>query len=477
MDRLRQEVERALDAATRRAYDLAGADVARIEPKRPLGAGDRPVEPGYPLKVYARITSLARPIAPMLLKHRQRRGKEDGQRIPERLGIADTPRPDGPLAWFHAASVGETNAVLPVIEALIARNAGLTVLLTTGTMTSAGLAAKRLPPGRALHQYVPLDAPEYARSFLAHWRPDLAVFTESEIWPNLLLETSRADVPLALVNARMSSRSFQRWKRNAGLSRPLFSRFDLVLAQNERLARRFADLGGRLVRAVGNLKIDAPPPPVDPQSLDALKSALAGRPVIVAASTHEGEELILADAHRRIARDVEGLVTIIAPRHPERGTALAEALKARGLVVAQRSAGGLPDPRTEIYVADTIGELGTFYALSPVAFVGGSLIDHGGQNPIEAVRHGAAVLTGPSWRNFADEYTALIKRGGAIEVHDAGEIAAAVLRLASDGAEIDRMHAGARAALAQLSGALEQTVDALMALLPAPTGEGLRRAS
>lgn len=476
MERLRLELETALNDVTRRAYALAGADVARIAPPQAPTARDPLPEAGMKLKGYARAMSLARPVAPLVLGHRERQGKEDPKRRPERLGVPSLPRPEGTLAWFHAASVGETNAVLPVIQALLERRPDLSVLLTSGTVTSAGLAARRLPP-RAMHQYVPLDIPEYARAFLAHWRPDLTVFTESEIWPNLILETHRAGRPLALVNARMSPRSFKRWQRRRDVSAPLFSRFTLILAQNERLARRFSELGGRDVRAVGNLKIDAPPPPVDAAGRERLEAAIGDRPLLVAASTHEGEELIIAEAHRVLAREFDGLVTLIAPRHPERGTGLAEDLKARGFNVAQRSAGALPDARTEIYIADTIGELGTFYAMSPVAFVGGSLVDRGGQNPIEAVRHGAAVITGPSWRNFADEYTALIKRSGAIEVRNAADIADAIRRLAQDSAELDRMRAGAKAALAELSGALALTVEALLGALPGTTGEGLLRAS
>ena len=313
--------------------------------------------------------------------------------------------------WLHAASIGETNAILPLIEALGAELPALSFLLTTGTVTSAGLARRRLGP-RAVHQYVPLDAPSYARSFLDHWRPDLAVFTESEIWPNLILETADAGVPLALVNGRMSFRSFKRWRRASGLLRPLFDRFALVLAQNDTLARRFEELGARSVTAVGNLKIDAPPPPVDARELEALRNALDGRPRLVAASTHEGEEQIVAAACL-LARRLEGVCTIIVPRHPERGTAIAELLESRlcrGAALARRA----PAPRTEIYLADTIGELGLFYALAPVALIGGSLVEQGGQNPIEAIRHGAGILSGPHRQNFRDEYVALQRRGAAL---------------------------------------------------------------
>jgi 3-deoxy-D-manno-octulosonic-acid transferase len=473
LEAARAELERSLNVATSRAYALAGGDIARATPPRIDDKTAPPADPDLRLKIYRTGMSLLRPFAPAVLKFRERSGKEDPNRRGERLGQSTTARPDGMLAWVHAASVGETNAVLPVIEALIAQRPRLNVLLTTGTVTSAGLAARRLGP-RCVHQYVPLDAPEYAASFLDHWRPDLAVFTESEIWPSLILETSARAIPLALVNARLSHRSRRRWQRNKSMAQPLFNRFDVVLAQNERLALGFATLGARTVEPVGNLKIDAPPPPVDLGELERLTHALARRPGFVAASTHEGEEEIIAQAHRELARTFESFCTIIAPRHPERGTAIAERLKDLGFSVAQRSLGALPSERTDIYIADTIGELGTLYALTPIAFIGGSLVERGGQNPIEAVRHGVAVLTGPHWQNFRDAYHTLLRHQGAIEVTSAGSLAAAVTRLLQNQSEMQQMRMGATQALATLSGALDKTVETLLRYLP---DERLKRAS
>lgn len=461
----RQQLERALNAATVRAYEMVGADMKRITPSNLADPDSPPAEPDFRLKAYRSAMSLLRPLAPLILKIRERGGKEDPRRRGERLGNAGVARPNGVVCWFHAASVGETNAVLPVIDALAAARPDLNFLLTTGTVTSAGLAERRLGPN-AVHQYVPLDAPEYARRFLDHWQPDLAVFTESEIWPSLILETSARGVPIALVNARLSHRSRRRWQRNKAMAVPLFSRFSIILAQNERMAIGFSAVGARNVVPVGNLKIDAPPPPIDVKQLERLKEALGDRLVFSAASTHEGEEESIAIAHRALARHFEGLCTIIAPRHPERGTALAEMLKSLGFTVAQRSLGALPGPRTEIYIADTIGELGTLYALSPVAFIGGSLVDRGGQNPIEAVRHGAAVLTGPYWQNFSDAYQTLLRHEGAIEVKSSVDIAAAVSRLLDSPQELQRMRAGATQALGTLSGALDKTVEALLRYLP-----------
>jgi len=473
MERLRQEVETSLNAAMVRAYQLAGADIRRATPASAEDPSLPPAAPGLQLKTYRGATSLLRPIAPYLLGMRERQGKEDATRRGERLGQTKAARPAGPLVWVHAASVGETNAILPLIDRIRHERGDINFLLTTGTVTSAGIAARRMGP-RVIHQYIPLDAPEYAARFLDHWRPDLAVFTESEIWPNLILETSARKIPLTLVNARMSGRSFARWRRSSGIAKPLFNRFDVVLAQNEKIARWFGELGARRVQPVGNLKIDAPPPPVDAGEVARLKAALGGRPSLVAASTHEGEDAIIANAHRRLARDVAGFCTIIAPRHPERGTAISELVQGLGLRVSQRSLGGLPNERCDIYIADTIGELGTFYSLCPVAFIGGSLVDRGGQNPIEAVRHGAAVLTGPSWHNFRDAYGTLIRHHGALEVRSPDELALAAAGLIRDEGELQRMRAGATAALATLSGALDRTLEALLAHLPAE--KGLQRA-
>lgn len=461
----RTAVEAGLDRATRRACELAGATPpAVIDDSAPC----RTAPPGKPLAAYKAVTRLAVPAAPVLLGMREQRGREDRARRAERLGEASQARPPGHLVWVHAASVGETNAVLPVIARLREARPDLTCLLTTGTVTSAAVAAQRLGP-RDIHQYVPLDFTPFVARFLDHWRPDLAVFTESEIWPNLIIESAARHIPLALVNARMSDRSYARWRRFRSISRPLIGRFDLVLAQNDKLARRFADLGARRSLGLGNLKVDAPPPPVDRAALTRLQDALAGRPVLLAASTHDGEELIVAEAHRQLAVDLPGLLTIIVPRHPERGTGIAEALKAQGFAPVQRSTGALPGSQTGIYIADTLGELGTFYALADVAYIGGSLVDRGGQNPIEAIRHDAAVLTGPHWHNFRDAYRVLLDHGGAHEVTGAADLSAIVRTLAADPAALSRMRTAGRRAVDEMSGALERTVAELLALLPQPT--------
>lgn len=480
LESLRLELETSLNAVTARAYALAGADSARATPPNPASL---PVKPGVLLKTYAAFAGAAQPLTGQLLHYRQRRGKEDATRLAERQGVAIRPRPSGPLAWVHAASVGETNAVLALIEQLIKARPDLNVVLTTTTVTSAAIAGQRLPP-RAFHQFVPLDTPRYAARFLDYWRPDLAVFTESEIWPCLILATADRAIPLALVNARMSPRSHKRWKGMLSLSEPLFSRFHIILAQNEKLTRWFRDVGGRAVVPVGNLKADAPPPPVDALKLDALRAMLAGRRCLLAASTHEGEDVIIANAHRALAQIIPGFCTLIAPRHPARGAGIAAELEALGLSVARRSQAQPLTPATDIYIADTIGELGTLYACCPVAFIGGSLVDRGGQNPLESAALGSAILVGPSRHNFADEYGALFKASGAIAVADAASLVEAARGLFADPTGLARLNANAAGAAAQLKGALPRTLAALLPLLPPPAApvaipapENLQRAS
>jgi 3-deoxy-D-manno-octulosonic-acid transferase len=426
------------------------------------------MKPGLLLKAYRALTTLAAPFAPLILAWRLRRGKEEPGRRPERYGLSSAPRSPGFLAWFHAASVGEANAALPVIETIAAERPGVRMLLTTATVTSARLARSRLPRG-VLHQYVPLDNPVFVQRFLGHWRPDLAVLVESEIWPNLVLETKARDIPLILINGRMSTSSYKRWRRRPSMSRPLFSAFDLVLAQNEKLAERFAQLGVARTLNVGNLKADAPPPPADLPGRRKLDAAFKDRTVWLAASTHPGEDETVMAAHLKMKAARPDLLTIIVPRHPERGPLIAEQLRAANLKIALRSEDALPGSETDVYVADTIGELGLFYALAPVAFVGGSLAEHGGQNPVEAIKLGAAVLTGPNWQNFRDSYRELLSAGGALEIRDAASLAEAALALLNDGSARRTMTERASATIAAMSGALPRTLAELERYLPPKT--------
>ena len=464
----KRAVEDALNAATRRAYALAGADVAAATP---VSAGGS-VTPGLPLRMYRTLSRALHPVAGLLLYRRSQQGKEVPERLNERMGIASIARPPRTLLWFHAASVGETNVVLPLIEALRRERPGLGILLTTVTVTSARIAAARLPQG-AIHQFVPLDSPAFVRRFLDHWRPDIALFTESEIWPNLIMDADRRRIPLMLLNARMSDRSFKRWVKMPGLSRPLFSRFAVVLAQSDILAKRLMTLGARKVISAGNIKFDSPPPPVDAVELARLKRAIGERPVFLAASTHPGEDEIVAEAHKALRLTYPGLLTIIVPRHPERGADIAAVVRARGVEAARRSEGAAPDPHTGIYVADTVGELGLFYSIAPFAFIGGSLVPHGGQNPIEAVKLGAGVIAGPHWHNFPEVYQALAEQGGCRFVTSQEDLIHTARALFEDGPSLTLMRGQAEAVVAELSGALGRTLEAIEPFLPPKNASAL----
>jgi len=410
------------------------------------------------LRIYQLASVAAAPVAPHLLARRLQHGKEHPERLEERRGVASEPRPSGPLIWVHGASVGELLAVVPLIERLRAQD--FAVLVTSGTVTSAALAEQRLPEG-ALHQFIPLDTPRFVERFLDHWRPDLALFVESDLWPNLILETAARRVPMILINGRLSERSFGRWRRVPNAIGALLERFDLVLTQSAADAERYSRLGAPRVSSTGNLKLDAPPPPADEPALRQLMTLIGLRPVVVAASTHAGEEADVMAAHRRLAAKHAGLLTVIAPRHPERGADVEEIAIVAGLKAARRSRGELPKQSVDLYIADTLGELGLIYRLSPMVFMGGSLASHGGQNPIEAIRLGAAVLHGPHVWNFAEIYAALDAAHGAEAVPDEQALTARLSDwLAHPAARKAVAEAGAKT-VKELGGALERTLTAL----------------
>jgi 3-deoxy-D-manno-octulosonic-acid transferase len=410
------------------------------------------------LRAYRLLTAAATPLAPALVAHRLKRGKELPGRLHERYGESKLARPAGALVWVHGASVGELLAVIPLIERIHER--GFAVLCTSGTVTSANLAEQRLPQG-AIHQFVVLDTPRFVDRFLDHWRPDLAIFVESDLWPNLIVTSAQRGIPLILVNGRLSERSFNRWRRVPGTIAALLRCFDLCLAQSATHAERYRALGAPHITTTGNLKLDVPEPPADADGLAALVAAVGRRTVIAAASTHAGEEATLIEAHRRLRGSFPGLLTIVAPRHPDRGPAILEMARAADLEAALRSRGELPAADADLYVADTLGELGLIYRLAPIVFVGGSLASHGGQNPIEPIKLGAAILHGPNVWNFAEIYAALDKSDGAEEVTDVGGLAARVAAWLENPSERMAVVTAARATVAALGGGLERTVTAL----------------
>lgn len=373
-----------------------------------------PVKMTLGLRTYRRLAASAGPLFRLILKRRTLHGKEDPDRVTEKQGFASTARPAGTLAWLHGASVGESLSMLPLIETLSEERPDLRFLVTTGTLTSAELMDERLPAS-ACHQFVPLDHPRYWDRFFAHWRPDLAVIIESELWPNMIMGCRTHDIPLVLANARLSEKSSKGWGRVGRSIKQLLSSFDLVLAQDERSAARLSALGADPVETPGNLKSDAPPLPVDSADLQDLRAQIGDRPCWVAASTHEGEETLVGRVHLELQKKFPELLTILAPRHPARGAAVACEMVELGLKVAQRSTSDAIVQDTNVYLADTLGEMGLLFQLAPIAFIGGSFVDIGGHNPLEAARLDTAILFGPYMFNFEEAATPLLDAGAAVQ--------------------------------------------------------------
>ena len=410
------------------------------------------------LRIYRLLSTAAGPLTPILLSRRLKRGKEHRQRLPERRGESRIARPEGPLVWLHGASVGELASVLPLIDRIRARGMGM--LVTTGTVTSGGLAEQRLQRG-VIHQFVPLDISRFVRRFLNHWQPDLALFVESELWPNMMVEASARGIPMILVNGRLSEHSFKRWQRAPNSIASLLRRLDLCLAGTASDAARLSELGAANVVTTGNIKLDVPPPPADPAALQTLQNAVNGRRVIAATSTHPGEDEAIIEAHLRLAKNFSDLLTLIAPRHPDRGPDIAGIATAAGLATSLRSRGELPKPTTQIYVVDTMGELGLVYRLASAVFIGGSLVKHGGQNPVEAAKLSAAILHGPHVWNFGEIYKALDTARGAETVESVDRLTAHLATWLADPDACARVADAAGIVVRNLGGALDRTLASL----------------
>lgn len=350
------------------------------------------------LLFYKIITALSAPILNILLKRRIASGKENAARIGERKGIISTPRPEGHLIWIHAASVGEAQSALILIDTISKNSPETNFLVTSGTVTSADLMEKRLP-NNAIHQFYPLDHPCWVHRFLEHWKPDTAFWMESELWPNMLSAIKKRDLPAALINARLSDKSYKHWRRFKGSIKKLLTAFDIILAQTDLDADRYRTLGANNVIVTDNLKHCAAPLPHKTEDLTALQNIIGERPVWLYASTHAGEETLACRLHLKLKEKHPNLLTILVPRHPERRNDILAACKSPDLKFELRGEDkNLPDENTDIYIADTLGELGLFYRLSPIAVIGRCFSDDGGggHNPIEAAQLNCAVLTGPN---------------------------------------------------------------------------------
>ncbi len=427
------------------------------------------------LIVYRLLTRLLEPLAPRLLDARARQGKEDPVRVDERLGLTTVARPAGDLVWLHGVSVGETLSLLPVVERIRRQRPDLAILVTSGTLTSAQLLAQRLPAG-VIHQFAPVDAPGAVAAFLDHWQPSLAVFVESELWPNLILEARRRGVKLVLASARITERTVEGWRRFPSAVRQILCAFDRILPQDETSAARLHSLGARIDGHV-NLKLSGEAPPHDAAAFTRLSAAIGDRPVVVAASTHDGEEIAIVRALDKLA---DRLCLILVPRHPARSADIATALTRDGYRFARRSQGHEPDRDTDLYLADTLGEMGLFLRLADVVVMGGSFSAElekppvGGHNPLEPARLGKPAVTGPDMSNWATVTDALVEAGGLAIVQAPWDLPAVLAPLLANTDAARVMGERGRRAATEAGSGLDRLWETLAPLLPQPPRGGRR---
>lgn len=400
-------------------------------------------------------------IAPLWLAKRAKAGKEDPARLSERYGRASCPRPEGQLIWMHGASVGETTMMLPLIKRLLNSNPERSVLVTSGTVTSAKIMASKLPD-RAFHQYIPLDAPHYVARFLEHWKPDLAVWAESEIWPNLILQTKAANIPMALINGRLSKKSLAGWAKREHFAKSIFDSFDSILPADKPTAEGLSSILDRDLKAVGNLKYDAPALSFDSEERDTLKEAIGQRKIWVAASIHSEEMDTVIEAQKRI-KDV---LLLLVPRHPSEAASRMIVADHPDLNIARRSKKQVPNEKTKIYLFDTLGEMGLAYSLGDLAFVGGSLSSTlMGHNPLEPVRLNVPTLTGPHFASFAEVYAPYIENNAIKVIEETDELSQIVTNMLNDPDTREKMMKSAIDIVGRMSGSLDITVETLEGLL------------
>lgn len=395
------------------------------------------------IAVYRALTWVTAPLIRHYLQRRLNAGREDPVRFSERFGEASEPRPPGPLVWVHASSVGESLSMLSLIERLSRERPEFTILITSGTVSSSRILENRLPQA-VIHQYVPVDRIPWVRRFLDHWQPDLVLWVESEFWPGVLSEVKARGIPAMLMNARISFKSWRGWRRAPWMIQRILRTFDICMAQTELDADRLRDLGAGNVACPGNLKFAAEPLPADTDALAALETSMSARPRWLAFSTHPGEEKVIAAAHQILVRNLPEVLTIIVPRHPARGAEIENMLTSLSQTVAVRSRDGMVSRETGFLLADTMGELGLFFRLTDIAFVGGSLVPHGGQNPIEPARLGCAIVHGPHMENFLAIEGELKTAGASSLATTAEEIAREVGTLLSNAGQRQRRVAAAR---------------------------------
>lgn len=419
------------------------------------------------LRLYLLFSNVSGPIWRRTHKRRLARGKEVADRLPEKYGHYTQAPTSARVFWFHALSVGESFALLPLIERALKDMPDAEAVLTTSTASSIEALAKAQLPDRCTHVLLPIDTKAATRAFLDHWRPDLAAFAELDFWPRLMMETHARGVPMVLINSRMPAHNFHRRKKLGGMMRDILRLFSILLLQDEESRKNFAALGapeGRM-EVVGALKAAARPLPADPAELAHFQDVVQGRPVWCAAATERSEHGTMIDAHQIVSDALQSPLMILAPRFKEDADEAEALARAAFANVARRSLDQPLTPDTQVYIADTFGEMGLWYRLSPISFVGHSLTNGlEGKNPFEAAALGSAILSGSEVSYFLESYDALYSEGGCIQVTDANSLAEAVVAL-QDEERRTAMCRGAARVIEARKLVLSKTWDVLRAQL------------
>ncbi len=414
---------------------------------------------------YRIISILLFPFLELYLFFRVFKKKEDKSRLKERFGNPTKSRPEGQIIWLHAVSVGEANSSLILIDELLKFAPKTSILFTTTTLTSAKIISEKLPKwqGRVIHQFLPIDSYFCVKNFLDFWRPRAAIFVESEIWPNLIFEARKMGALTFLVNARMSEKSAKKWLLARLIGFRIFDYFATIFAQSEGDKKRLEKLTNQEVLLYGNLKSQAHNLEANEEKISDLKGKIGNRKFLVAVSTHAGEEEIILQVHDRLKNNFPDFLTIIVPRHPNRAQEIKNLCRSRK--ISQRSQSENISNSTEIYLADSLGEMGIFYSLQNFAFIGGSLLPIGGHNPFEAIKLGCAVISGSQVFNFAEIYRDLQKDQACLIVDSADDLYEAALKIIKDAKVAETLNQAAQKIIKNsenIAGRIVAKMDSLM---------------
>ena len=372
--------------------------------------------------IYNILINLIILISPFIILIRLLKNKEDKKRFKEKFCSFSKKRGSGKLIWFHGSSVGEILSAIPLIEKLEKKKSINKILITSSTLSSSKVLSN-FKLRKTIHQFFPIDSNTLTKKFLNYWNPSVAIFIESEIWPNMLMNIKKQSLPLILLNARITKKSYNKWNMIPSTSKMLFSGFNICFSQNQETIKYLKSLGSKKIKFLGNLKYSESKTQKKNNLDNNLKNTFSSKKIWCAASTHNTEERICALAHKKLKKKYRNLLTIIIPRHTQRTNSIISEIEDLGLKVQTRSINNKLSKNTEIYLVDTYGETKSFYKICKTVFLGGSLINHGGQNPLEPARLGCKILHGPYVQNFTEVYKLLERNNLSSKFHNIDQLA------------------------------------------------------